>query len=494
MKQFLKNRDGSIIVMAAIVLPIIILIVFGAADMSKYMGKQAKFEQVLDNSLLAGMSETLAQTESDFGPRANPFDMEVKARIERYLAANLLQEKDFTVENLDVTCNGDHKTASKCTATASGKVSGLLIASVAPTTVHHKVTVQRGDGKRVIEIVFAIDASASMCLITEATTSTNNASVIRYNPDEECKKLKAVQEVLSQIIVRGINANANADFYVGIVPYNHKVKFPDGKTVPLPLRAIEDQYDDIKTNYPNFDNKNYYWREGGTSGNYDNTEPLSPLLPLTPIKTIGDKNDVANHVHFIQQNPRGLGWQRSSIGMLASALMLDPAYNIHFGGHMPAALDSNESEKIIVILTDGANMGCCFATYPEGDFTYQYLYLYEVDNAYMRGGDQLYSLVNSRLNKQDTIQNRSLKDKYFKEGEAPQKGLCDTIKDNEITLHTITFDIKEHDLGGQEMKDLFKSCASSSHYYFDVQSGDNDSLKYAYETIASSLVRLRIVE
>jgi hypothetical protein len=127
------------------------------------------------------------------------------------------------------------------------------------------------------------------------------------------------------------------------------------------------------------------------------------------------------------------------------------------------------------MMTDGVNMGCCYATYPEGNYDNQYLYMYEVDNAHLTG-----------------IAKAPKMKKHQTQYGIPTEGLCDFLKKNDVTVYSIVFDVDDRDAGGKEIKEIYKSCASNNQFFFDVSS--NDDLILAYKTIAQSFVKLRIVK
>lgn len=72
-------------------------------------------------------------------------------------------------------------------------------------------------------------------------------------------------------------------------------------------------------------------------------------------------------------------------------------------------------------------------------------------------------------------------------GDGVEKGICDAARhQNDILIFTIAFDAPAK---GSE---LMKKCASSPSHYFDA--GNGAELKEAFETIASSITRLRLTQ
>jgi len=198
---------------------------------------------------------------------------------------------------------------------------------------------------------------------------------------------------------------------------------------------------------------------------------------VTPLVGLNDDNDrqkLLDAIDNIGQSPVGLGWSRSNVAMLTAALMLDPAHKSAFGdGVAPGAFDAN-TNKIVILMTDGGNMGCCYAAHPEGNYDNQYLYLYDIDNAHLSGVDKAPAM-------------KQWADKY----KLPNEGLCDAMKNKGIVIYSVVLDVDERDPGGKAIKDIYKDCASNDQFFFDVK--DEEELKLAYKTISNSLLRLRIV-
>ena len=155
--------------------------------------------------------------------------------------------------------------------------------------------------------------------------------------------------------------------------------------------------------------------------------------------------------------------------------MLDPQYYSAFGGAKPSEMTDKKTDKVVVMMTDGANIGCCFAAHPEGNYDNQYLYLYEADNGHLMGLDNMSVDVK----------------KWAKKYNIPDKSLCKQMKDAGITIYSVIYDVNDNDPGGKAIKDAYKFCASDpQQYYFDVK--NEDELKLAYKTIAQSLLRIRL--
>ena len=281
----------------------------------------------------------------------------------------------------------------------------------------------------------------------------------RYLPDYNCKKLNAMKRAMHHVIDNGfavIKDIENPVFYAGVVPFNHKVKLPSNR-VPAPLQHAELHSGD----------KDYY-------RNFEDAEPLSPIIPLTAMRHQSDKTTLKRSISRIKQSPTGLGWTRSNVATLTAAIMLDNRYHSYFGGVRPTNFHANDVDKIVVMMTDGANIGCCYAAHEEGNFDNQYLYLYQMDNLHLTG----------------KIQQSIYKKWHEKYHMGARQGLCDQMKKAGIIVYSVVYDVNDNDPGGKAIGNAYKGCAHSKQHFFDVKS--EKDLKNAYQTIAQSLLRIRI--
>lgn len=445
LKRFIRNETGNIVLFTALALGVLVTVAGGAVDYSRYLRMKSSFNQAVDQALLA--SATSSQMQLDLNETAS-----------RYFAANFPNKGDVTLKNLTVTkLEGDTKWRIEATADLSTSVINML--GIKTLTLDHTAEVTWDTASRV-EAVFLADTSSSMCMTVSRSTIEDGSFRIQYTPDRNCKKLNALKEALLYVIDHGFAPIANANgplFTVGVVPFNHKVKLPRLNNIPTPLSRIETTHAKGSANYYT---------------NFDDAEPLSAAIPLTAINTESDRATIRTAISNFSQKPEGLGWTRSNIATLAAGLMLDPAYNNAFGGVRPEDF-GGDVEKVVVLMTDGANIGCCYASHPEGNYKNQYLYLYEVDNAHLTG-----------LAKAPNMQ------RWATQYGIPEKGICDQLKERGVKIYSIVYDVNDSDPGGREIKDAYSYCASSSQYFFDVAS--DEDLKIAYKTVAQSFLKLRL--
>jgi Flp pilus assembly protein TadG len=449
MKKLMRNEAGSVLVMAAAGITLLATLAAVAIEYSRFSSVNSKFASTLDNALLA--AATARGSEEQANQIANNF-FQANFGIE-------MQNLGFKLSSLSVEKQDNYR----WTIQADGGYSPLIGDLIGLDTLELSHTARViWDTSTNIEVVFAIDTSASMCMDIERSQIQDGSFIQKFSPDPDCKKLTSLKEALTYVLREGfapIEANNSEPlFKVGIVPFNHKVNLPvkpNGNNVPAPLMNAE--------------------FTGGDKAYYDNladAERIFPVVPLTEIKTPAQLDTLVGKVNAITQDPQGLGWTRSNIGLLTAGLMLDPSYTGSFGGAAPRSF-GGDVEKVVVLMTDGANMGCCYAAYPEGNFTNQFLYLYEPDNAHMEG-----------------LANYPHLQPWAAKYQIQQAGLCTTMKDAGYTIYTVAFDVNDNDPGGREIKRVLKGCASNQQFFFDV--GSPQELKTAYEVIARSFVRLRI--
>jgi Flp pilus assembly protein TadG len=446
-RQLRCNESGSVVIMVAVGLLTLITVAGGAVDYSRYLRSKSNFNNAVDQALLA--AATSSRMKEDINETAA-----------RYFAANYpTSGTEVTLKSIRVT-NPEGGMKWRAEATAELKTSLIKIAGIDTLTLKHSAEVTWDISSRV-DAVFLADTSASMCMNIVRAPNEQGVTRMQMNPDRSCKKLKALKESLLYVIDNGLAPIQGAGgpvFNVGIVPFNHKVKLPNPAAIPSPLARIEATHAK--------GDPSYYSK-------FDDAEPLTKVLPLTAINGEKDRQTLRDSINAITQVPQGLGWTRSNIGTLTAALMLDPDYHASFGGVRPADFNPSATEKIVVMMTDGANIGCCYAAHPEGNFNNQYLYLYEVDNAHLVG-----------LNKMPEMR------KWASDYGIPEVGICDKLKQQGVKIFTVIYDVDDRDPGGKAIKDAYSYCASSPQYFFDVSTADQ--LKIAYKSIAQSFLKLRL--
>jgi len=458
-KAFLKDRRGSILIMGGFSILTLTTLAAGSTEFANFVNRKNIIENAADSALLAAATVSRSQ--------------DLNEVVTKFFNANIPDEYKDSIElgTISVTTNPE---TFEWSASIDAKIKTKLAKFIGFETfsMQHKVSVAWDISKR-LEAVFLVDTSASMCTNTVRSPKEDGSYVLKYEPDYSCKKLNAMKRAMDYVIDNGlasIEGLGGPAFYAGIIPFNHKVRLPNLDSAPAALIGSEKNLTAEKTG---LDKNKFSTGDANYFTDFTDAEPLSPVIPLKSLNGEGDKERLKSLISGITQSPTGRGWTRSNIATLTAALMLDPDNYSAFGGERPNAFEPGKTDKIVIMMTDGANIGCCYAAHPEGNYENQYLYLYEIDNAHLVGLEAMPEL-------------RKYKEKY----NIPEKGLCKQMKEQGITIYSVVYDVSEYDPGGKAIKDVYRSCASSEQHYFDV--ADEGDLQLAYKTIAQSLLRLRI--
>ncbi|MEJ0009191.1 MAG: pilus assembly protein TadG-related protein [Alphaproteobacteria bacterium] len=472
-RMFHKDASGSILPLVAVGLAVILAVSALAIDITRYMGAKSKFEHAVDQSLLAAASVS---------SRMTPAQMSEEAQ--KFFHANFPTSYGGVLNLTDMTVTFDPSTyewqgtAHATITPAFGKLVGVNSLPIAHTA---KVVWDMTS----VEAVFVVDNSAHMC----AKTTYDDKGNITNQTDDGCAKLGAVKYALSYLIGgdttgqtgwAGLPALTAPDgtpaYRIGIVPFTHKVKMPDLTNIPAALDNAETTQGD----------PNYFTSFTTDPGATETAQyPLPPVTPLVALTSEGDRQNLLKAVNNLSTYYTVPGWTRSSIGLLTGALMLDSNYNSYFangynfnGVTTKAAptsdIGATHNDKIIFLLTDGANMGCCFSSQPNPDpatgnpnYANQYLYSYRTDDQYLTGNPS-----------------------------TSTDGLCGQLKQNHIQVYTVVYDVNQQaDLGGgATITGIMQNCASGPQNvnFFNVASGDKAALTKAYSMIAQGLMRLRL--
>ena len=456
-----KAQQGSVLILVAAGLAAIMAVTGLTVEISNYTAAKSRFNNAVDQALLAA-----AAANSD-----NPTEFATQ-----YLKTNLNETaKNIEINNFEVS-SADNK--SVWTATAKGSLKSTIAGVVGITefTLQHDAEA-RWDNSTVSEIVAMVDVSGTMCAHFVRNPQPDAKAVIEFVPDQGCKKLAMMEAGLTKITERGVGYGVNnagaAGYKVGIVPFTYKIKVPNPAAVPAFMYKGEQN-----AGY----GSNYYTNLGDAEGD---AGALPAVWPLKSIATGADKAALLNAIKslttvqwsldqdggLIFDNPatppvefNRAAWKRSALATEMSGLMFDPRYNDIFGGEKPADFGSPNTKKILIMMTDSANLGCCFTNYPSGNFRGHYIYSYAPDHDLLVG----------------------------------QNGVCKQLKDAGVEIYTVLLDVNRDDMdaGGQDIIDAFqKSCATDDSHAFTVGGDEQQQAKQlvnAYSTIGKALIKLRL--
>jgi hypothetical protein len=307
-----------------------------------------------------------------------------------------------------------------------------------------------------------------MCAKFNRVQEADGKVAIEITSDVNCTKLDMMKEALTQILTTGVgyrqSGNGQAidpSYKVGIVPFSFKVRLPNPSAAPSFLLQGE-----IDAGY----DSNYFTNL--TDAEANGSGSLPPVIPLMAIRGPEDKARLLAAVENITTNDaisfQRPAWKRSALGAQIAALMLDPRYQDMFGnaGAMPASFGAPKTDKIVIMMTDSANLGCCFTNWPIGNFRGHYIYSYTPDHHALVG----------------------------QQGSNP--GICEQMKHAGIEIYTVLLDVDKRDMGqgGEQIVDAFRECATSPSHAFEIAAGDTEKLKEAYRVIGKALIKLRLAE
>lgn len=414
-----------------------------AFEMSKYTKAKARFNNALDQAVLATASAN-SNDPSGYGTK--------------YFNSNLSAEMaNITVNSVSFSVSANRETWEG-TATGSMPTTFGRFIGIPSLELKHDATVG-WDMNKHTEIVALVDVSGTMCAKFERVAQANGSVVVDIVPDRGCLKLNQMKEALKQIVSIGVGYSGlpgTPAYKAGIIPFTYKVKVANPGSIPAFVLAGEQS-----AGY----GSNYY------SDLSDAEAGGPPIPPVTPLMAINNESDKDAFKAKAQALSTGSNdeisrpfMKRSAVGATFAALMMDPAYTGIFGGAAPDALGSS-TRKIVILMTDSANLGCCFTNWPADNFRNHYVYSYAPDhNALVGGGGE--------------------------------PGICQAMKDQGIEIFTVLLDVDRRDMDerGEEIVDSFQGCASTPDKAFEVAYNDTNKLREVYTIIGKSIMNLRLTK
>lgn len=437
------DQRGAITLFLVFAISTILLAAALAFEFSKYTKAKARFNNALDQAVLAAAA-------------ANTDDP--NAYGTKYFMANLSGElANITIASVRFSVTSGRETwrgvASGAMPTTFGRFIGI------PELELHHDAVVGWDVNKKTEIVAMVDVSGTMCAKFERVTDQNGATAVDIVPDRNCTKLADMKEALGQIVNIGVGYTTNPgspSYKAGIVPFTFKVKVANPDNIPSFLLQGEQD-----AGY----GSNYYKSFGDAEGS---GPPIPAVTPLMAINNEADKNNFLSKVRQISgganEEINRPFMKRSTVGASFSGLMLDPRYTGVFGGAKPEEFGSN-TRKIVIMMTDSANLGCCFTNWPAENFRNHYVYSYTPDHAVLVGAEG-------------------------------NPGLCQIMKDKGIEVFTVLLDVDRRDMDarGEEIVDSYQSCASGPDHAFEVAFNDRAKLREVYTIIGKAIMNLRLTE
>lgn len=446
LKRFGLRQEGSVAIIVVLSLTTLLTATGVALEMSKFTKAKARFTGALDQALLAAAA-------------SNSTDPEGYAL--KYMTTNL-NNSGVAVELTSFALQSNESKTS-WTGTAKGKVQTTFtnLFGAEGLEIEHSSKVE-WDSRFKTELVAMVDVSGTMCANFKRSETVNGSYQVDFVPDRNCTKLNMMKEALYNITSIGVGfdpagAAAAVSYKVGIVPFSFKVRLPNPGSAPSFLTQPEIDAGADPAYYTNF-------ADAELTG-----PPLPGVTPLMSINSQAKKDALLGKIDDLVSADNGEFarpfMKRSSLGAQVAALMLDNRYHSTFGGERPVDFTDDATKKIVIMMTDSANLGCCYTNWPENNFRNHYIYSYAPDHN---------ALV----------------------GEPGKPGICEQMKEAGIEIYTVLLDVDRRDMDarGAEIVDAFNQCASGEDHAFEIPAGDRDALKEAYSVIGKALVRLRISE
>ncbi len=457
-KRFTCDARGGVFVFVGFGIMALITATLLAVEFSNYTKVKSNFRNAVDQALLAAAAKNAGSRDEQL----------MQETALEYLQANLGTDTGYEVTDFKVSSAGSQQ--FRWRAEGKGKVDTKIARIIGVNELKVEHVAEAGwDEQVATELVAMVDMSGTMCARFE-----RNGSIIGVVPDRNCTKLKMMQTGLKKIVEAGVGVSRGSGstlFKVGLVPYTYKVKVPAPTAVPNFLIDSEIAARNANPNDPVMGDPNYFTDVSDAETVMGGTLPLPQVMPMTAIRTEADKQAYLGAVDRLVSNDTAnreflrMAWKRSSLGAHIAGLMLDSRYQAMFGNPAdgPAPFGTAKVRKVVIMMTDAANIGCCFTNWPPGNFTSNYLYSYHPDHNHLAGVSNL-------------------------------KGVCQQMKDAGIEIFTVLLDVKEEDMNerGGEIVQAYRDCASSRSHAFQVPFNDNKALEHAYTRIAESLVKLKL--
>lgn len=494
--DFKRDERGSFAIFLLSIFTTMTLVAGAAVDLARFEVVRSSIQYNLDRSVLAAAS--MRQTRA---PEAIVRDY--MSKVDALSSFNVAMDNENT--SVSVTGRRVSATATATLSTYFLRIAGIntmdvIASSKAFETIPH------------LEVSLVLDVSSSML-----GGQINSLKV-------------AANEFVDTVITEEDNTRTS----ISIVPYATNVSVPQSmwdnyatEDLSENSRCIifdDDDYDVTAIDPWVTQRQLPYYSPRGTfhSGlEYEdcNVAAWSEILPLETSKAAlhakinalvasGDSNadNTAGHI--------GAKW---------GAALLDPAASHMGSGTFPTAYGERDVLKVMVVMTDGQNtnhyelydgyrtgLSDMYAVFPDTSANFsEYVYKAETGLYYERNGDSLgdshaelpsgnkvlqytWSEVWELMSTEgygrliDDDNDHAIERIYSTRAEADDQMIraCSTAKSQGIKVYTISFKVTP-----RESKEIFKQCATSLSYYYDV---DETDIGTAFASIAVSIQKLKL--
>jgi hypothetical protein len=324
-----------------------------------------------------------------------------------------------------------------------------------------------------LEIVLAVSTAGTMCMTMTNPVSSTNGGYLHLKPEPNgeyttpyrlvkvglsegnCSKLSAVKVGIGNLLHY---VEKMTRVKIGFIPYHYKVAFPDNNNIPGSLGGNPSEPAKPITSLTKETDAFF------NSDNFTDAEQVSKITPFFDLK-----DDIDNNVGTFMNKyeaiiadgfvsaPHITPWTRTDLPMHVAALMLDPGHESFFG-HTVKPWGTDDHQKIVILMTDGVNMGCCYTQ--NGLPTNQYIYHYE---------------------------------KYTQNTWA----ICTALKAQGVIIYTIMVNVPTdpaYGSGVAKIKTMMQNCASDPDKSFSVDFiQDQKSVSKAFADIGQNIFSPKVV-
>ena len=466
--KFLKNKSGNVAIIFSFAAFPMVALIGGAIDVQRIAQSKIKLQSAADASTLAAASfRNSGESTEEF--------------VENYIRANIAGDNNF--QNLKVEIVNEEITQTQRTITVKTEAevpfSFLQLAGVSNSIVEVNSTAIEARGKTEYSLVLDISTSMSGDKIDNLRTAshefidavldgqlkdTTSLSLIPFGGSVNLGKL------FNRHVVDEDDAIVNPSKKKYDIGYNvpkGKFRFTDGKHIrgnhKQCVELIQDDYDldrlpvKQRSQIPHF----FYYKK---------FHPWCPDENSAAIWNSNDTNKLKKRINKITLSD-GTGMDH---GTLWGAKALSPAMRGLLGGEFPdrpADFDDVETQKVIVIMSDGAITG---QQRPR-----------DYKKFTKRNGDKV-SKKEKKKYYQRVVQAGDINDtSSFPTSNGYFKKVCEDLKQKGVYIYTIGFLIEKE----SEQEKLLQYCASNPANYYLVETLN---ISAAFEAIAASVKKLRV--
>lgn len=474
LNKLFKNERGNVVMIFALALVPILAVAGTAIDVSRMQSAKIQMSALLDQAVVA--SANLSYTDTP------------EVLIEDWMKSQVGQF-GYNPDDLEVTVVSNIALNSKdVTATARLTMDTALMYMFGFERVTIEVDATAVQSITNIEIAMVLDISSSMrgnrltslktastefidIMLTPDTLNTTSINVVPFggtvNIGDTLFNKFAVQTTDSSTII-----NPDEDDYdIGSNVETSAFRFTDGETC---IEAIQDDYDTEML--PSFSRAQVpdFWR-------WWNNHPWCPEDASAVFLNSSNPTALKNHLNgMVLSDGTGM-----DIGTMWGLKTLSPSFRGELGGDYagrPLEFDILESQKVMIIMTDGAitaqnrpeepAIGNVHTNRP----TNRAPHTSAISN---QGNRQNMQTTRGRGSATTSASNDS--------GVGRFKKACNEAKAKGVQVFTIGFQIKSGSLPDK----ILEECATSISYYYHVEGLD---LTATFQSIAAQVNALRITQ